>query len=99
MPGVDGFDVLRRVAETPGHIGRVLVTGYREYMDKVPDDRAPWFLVIKPYDPDHLLRVIERAWSATKLRRSATEVVRATQTEPEVPLSAPGSVRKLARAR
>jgi two-component SAPR family response regulator len=80
MPGINGFELLRRVAEMPGHVGRVLITGYREYLDKVPDERAPWFLVIKPYDPAHLLRVVERAWSATQLRRSASEAARLTRT-------------------
>jgi CheY-like chemotaxis protein len=79
MPGLDGFELLRRVAEMPEPIGRVLVTGYREYLDTVPDDRSSWFVVIKPYDAAHLLRVIERAWEAARLRRSASEVVRRTQ--------------------
>jgi len=77
MPGMGGFELLRRVSEMPGHIGRVLITGYREYLDRAPDERS-WFLVVKPYDPAHLLKVIERAWSATQLRRTAAEAARLT---------------------
>lgn len=79
MPGVDGFELLRRVSEMPGHIGRVLVTGYKEYMDRAPNDRMAWFVVIKPYDADHLLQVVKRAWTATRLRRMASETVKLTR--------------------
>jgi DNA-binding NtrC family response regulator len=84
MPGIDGFQLLRRVQEMPGHIGAVLITGYREYAVKVGEDHAPWFLVVKPFNPAYLLEVVARSWQATVLRRSASELARSVRGSTEM---------------
>jgi DNA-binding NtrC family response regulator len=98
MPGINGLELLRRVSTMPGHIGRVLITGFRDYAEREAVDAQPWFLVVKPYQATHLLRIVQRAWSGTQLRRTAAEVRRlahddVAERDSETRIPGAGSVR------
>jgi DNA-binding NtrC family response regulator len=83
MPGINGYELLRRVADLHGHTGRVLMTAYTEYLNDAPKDRKSFFLVIKPFDPAHLLNVLARAYTAARLRRSASDFTRLVKQKPK----------------
>lgn len=77
MPGMGGLELLRRVGTMPGHIGRILVTGYSDFLDRQGGGRAESvYVLIKPYQPEQLCKVVQRAWRFTQLRRESSAVRR-----------------------
>ena len=72
MPGRNGIELLREATRLQPHLAGVLVTGYREYLDrKDPQQQAQslFYLVLKPYQPAELIAMIRRAAEATRLKR------------------------------
>lgn len=71
MPGRDGMQLLREAAEHYPHMAGVLVTGYREYLDRrePQDPQGVFYLVLKPYQPPDLIAMVRRAAEASRLKR------------------------------
>ena len=71
MPGMNGLELLRRAVDAKQARAGVVITGYREFADRdrsaVPSD---YLVVIKPYDPERLLDVVEQAVRLARLRKS-----------------------------
>lgn len=70
MPGVDGFDLLRRVnAARPG-LPAILITGYPERLEGLSSlpGRPPRFFT-KPFQGHELLTAVNEAMEASKLSR------------------------------
>ncbi|WP_164017932.1 response regulator [Pyxidicoccus trucidator] len=71
MPGRNGIDLLREATRLHPQLAGVLVTGYREYLDRKDQQQAQslFYLVLKPYQPPDLIAMIRRAADATRLKR------------------------------
>lgn len=71
MPGRNGMDLLREATRLHPHLAGVLVTGYREYLDRKDQEQARglFYLVLKPYRPTDLIAMIRRAAEAARLKR------------------------------
>lgn len=71
MPGLNGIDLLREATRLHPQLAGVLVTGYREYLDRKDQQQAQslFYLVLKPYQPPDLIAMIRRAAEATRLKR------------------------------
>lgn len=83
LPGIDGFEVLRRIRERPDPPASVLLTAYGTIPSAVEAIRLGAFdYVTKPFHNEHLLRVVERG---LELRRTSTDVE--TQPAEEEPTS------------
>jgi len=77
MPGIDGMEVLRRVKEKDKNILVIIITGFAtvetaiEAMKKGAYDFIP-----KPFEPDHLRIVVNRAKEKLRLRWEAETMAR-----------------------
>ncbi|NMO14508.1 response regulator [Pyxidicoccus fallax] len=71
MPGRNGIELLREATRLHPHLAGVLVTGYREYLDRKDQQQAQslFYLVLKPYQPPELIAMIRRAAEAARLKR------------------------------
>ena len=71
MPGRNGMELLREATRLNPLLAGVLVTGYREYLDRKDQQQAQglFYLVLKPYQPAELISMIRRAAEATRLKR------------------------------
>jgi CheY-like chemotaxis protein len=71
MPGQNGLELLREATRLYPHLAGVLVTGYREYLDRKDQRQAQglFYLVLKPYQPPELIAMIRRAAEAMRLKR------------------------------
>ena len=71
MPGRNGMDLLREATRLHPHLAGVLVTGYREYLDRRDAQQVQglFYLVLKPYRPADLIAMIRRAAEAARLKR------------------------------
>jgi DNA-binding NtrC family response regulator len=71
MPEMDGGELLRRVSELPEPPGCVLVTGYVEVLTGKHRSAEHIFgIVVKPYDPGHLIGLVGRLGRVTRMNRS-----------------------------
>jgi|GEM_PF-1535663 DNA-binding NtrC family response regulator len=71
MPGRNGIELLREATRLYPQLSGVLVTGYREYLDRKDQQQGQslFYLVLKPYQPPDLIAMIRRAAEATRLKR------------------------------
>ena len=68
MPGIDGLEVLRRVKETHPEVEVVMVTGLSQIDTAVRAMKLGAFdYLAKPFDPDELMLVVERALERRQL--------------------------------
>jgi DNA-binding NtrC family response regulator len=68
MPGIDGMEVLRRVKETHPDIDVIMVTGLSQIDTAVQSMKMGAFDYLpKPFDPDELKLVVERALERRRL--------------------------------
>jgi DNA-binding NtrC family response regulator len=68
MPGIDGLEVLRRVKETHPDIDVIMVTGLSQIDTAVRAMKLGAFdYLAKPFDPDELMIVVERALERRRL--------------------------------
>jgi DNA-binding NtrC family response regulator len=63
--GMTGVELLEQIAPGPQLVGKVLVTGQHE----VGATAGQYYVLHKPYEPQRLLEVVERALSQTLVRR------------------------------
>jgi len=71
MPGMNGIELMQQ-AETvsPSTVG-VLVTGYPDFAsDCNADQHAQYLLLLKPFKPDDMVRILGQAVRFSKIRGS-----------------------------
>jgi DNA-binding NtrC family response regulator len=75
MPGKSGLDLIDEASRRWPEMSTILVTGYREFLNRAsPKECGAYYLVVKPYQPQELIDVIERAAEATRVRRNMNRV-------------------------
>jgi DNA-binding NtrC family response regulator len=67
MPGMDGVELLRRVADAPEHVGCLLLTGSDEYR---PVDNPKYYVLLKPFDPARLIGLVVQLARFSEMKRS-----------------------------
>ena len=70
MPGLDGIELLRRVAASYPPIESILITGFREYAQRQMGSDDTFLLVVKPYNPETLIKIIRRAVRSAQANRT-----------------------------
>ena len=76
MPGMGGMEVLERIREIDETILVIIITGYAtvETATKAMKQGAYDF-ISKPFDPDQMRIVVNRAWEKIRLTREAEKLV------------------------
>jgi DNA-binding NtrC family response regulator len=71
MPGRNGIHLLREATARQPHMSGVLVTGHAEYLEKRDKYEAQglYYLLIKPYEPQRLMEIVQRAAESARLKR------------------------------
>jgi DNA-binding NtrC family response regulator len=71
MPGRNGIQLLREATARQTHMSGVLVTGHAEYLEKRDKYEAQglYYLLIKPYEPQRLIEIVQRAAESARLKR------------------------------
>lgn len=68
MPGMNGVDMLRAAAQVQEDASCLLVTAAA---DEVPGgERRQYFVLVKPFDPDRLVRLVEQLARVSQMKRS-----------------------------
>jgi len=82
LPDTNGLDLLRRIKESHPETVIILMTAHSTVQNAVEAIKAGAFhYVIKPFEMDEMVGVVERALETTRLRREVQEL-RALQSEP-----------------
>jgi two-component system response regulator HupR/HoxA len=71
MPGRNGVQLLREATGRRPHLSGVLVTGHAEYLEKRDkyEVQGLYYLLIKPYEPQRLIEIVQRAAESARLKR------------------------------
>jgi DNA-binding NtrC family response regulator len=71
MPGMNGLELLERVARAYPHVGCVLITGHRDFLNRGGGmgERLVYAVLLKPYAADELVERVERAAQLSGIRR------------------------------
>jgi two-component system response regulator HupR/HoxA len=71
MPGRNGIQLLREATVRQPHMSGVLVTGHAEYLEKRDkyEMQGLYYLLIKPYEPQRLIEIVQRAAESARLKR------------------------------
>jgi DNA-binding NtrC family response regulator len=71
MPGMTGFDLLRRIKASPGSPGVIMITGFGSVPDAVSAVKQGAFDYIeKPLDPAHLLEAVGQLMALRRMHGS-----------------------------
>ncbi len=82
LPDTDGLELLRRIKESDPDTVVVLMTAHSTVQNAVEAIKSGAFhYVIKPFEMDEMMALVERALETTRLRREVREL-RALQSEP-----------------
>ncbi len=82
LPDVDGLELLHRIKEDSPDTVVVLMTAHSTVQNAVEAIKGGAFhYVIKPFEMDEMMALVERALETTRLRREVREL-RALQSEP-----------------
>jgi DNA-binding NtrC family response regulator len=82
MPGIDGIEVLQRIKETHPDIEVVMVTGLSQIETAVRSMKLGAFDYLpKPFDPDELKVVVERALERRRLLRENLDLKSAVSSK------------------
>lgn len=75
MPEMDGVELLERMTRLEDRPSTILITGHSELL-RGEHRRAAHVLgiVMKPYDPEHVIGLVGRLGRATQLRRTVTNL-------------------------
>ena len=70
MPGMDGLDLQRRILEVDPDLAIIVITAYASVSTAVQAlKEGAYDYLAKPFDPEELTRVIEKAWEKQRLRK------------------------------
>ncbi len=96
MPGMDGLELQRRIHEVNPEVGIILITAYASVATAVQalKEGAQDYLV-KPFDPEELSQVVERACERRRLEKENTRLKE--RLEAAGPQLVPGRSRSMAR--
>jgi len=83
MPDGTGVELMRQVTERHPSVGGVLVTGYKDYLERDKAAVDAFYVVLKPYEPSRLIDAIECALRFAKMQRAAARA--AVVTAPRTP--------------
>jgi DNA-binding NtrC family response regulator len=76
MPGKNGIELLREAAIRWPDMCGVLVTGHREYVEREWSIGDRFLLLIKPYEPEKMIALLQRAAAQANLKKRMTELAR-----------------------
>ena len=79
MPGTTGSELLAGIASRSPHIGRILVTGQREYFDECEPSAGRYGVLLKPYDPARLIRMVAQQARMAQMKRAVGAMNSAAQ--------------------
>jgi len=69
MPGMDGVELQKRIKEVAPSVAVILITAYASVQTAVEAlKEGAYDYVTKPFDPEHLSRIVEKACSQKKLK-------------------------------
>jgi two-component system response regulator HupR/HoxA len=76
VSGRGGLELLRTATSARPYLSGVLVTGYREYLDRRErhEVQGLFYLVLKPYQPRELIAMVRRAAESSRLKRTMTSL-------------------------
>lgn len=75
MPGMDGMEVLERIRKLDEEILVIIITGHGTIATAIQAmKQGAYDFVSKPFDPDQLLIIINRAWEKICLAREAEKL-------------------------
>jgi len=73
MPGMDGLELLRRIREVDPGVSIILITAYASVSTAVEALKAGAYdYLVKPFDPEELSRVVEKACEHVRLKEENT---------------------------
>ncbi|MEK6674137.1 MAG: sigma-54 dependent transcriptional regulator [Planctomycetota bacterium] len=82
LPDTSGLEILRRVRETNTDVVVIMMTAYSSIESAVEAIKlGAYDYVTKPFDMDHLMRVVDKSLETTKLRREVRELRRNLEHE------------------
>jgi DNA-binding NtrC family response regulator len=69
MPGMDGVELQKRIKEVAPSVAVILITAYASVQTAVEAlKEGAYDYITKPFDPEHLSRIVEKACSQKKLK-------------------------------
>jgi DNA-binding NtrC family response regulator len=69
MPGMDGVELQRRIKEVAPSVAVILITAYASVQTAVEAlKEGAYDYITKPFDPEHLSRIVEKACSQKRLK-------------------------------
>jgi CheY-like chemotaxis protein len=71
MPGMDGYELLRRVSELPEYVSCLLLTGSPEYSSQ---ESAKYYTLLKPFDPQRLIGIVLQLGRVAEMKRSVRQL-------------------------
>lgn len=80
MPGIDGLEVLRRIREIDDNVIVIVITGYATVETAIQAmKQGAYDFIPKPFEPDQLRIIVNRAAEKMRLKLAATEMDRERQ--------------------
>jgi len=75
MPGMDGIEVLERIRKMDESILVIVITGYATVETAIEAMKlGAYDFISKPFEPDQLRIVVNRAWEKIRLTREAEKL-------------------------
>jgi DNA-binding NtrC family response regulator len=70
MPGMDGLELQRRILEVDPELAIIVITAYASVSTAIQAlKKGAYDYLAKPFDPEDLTRVVEKAWEKQRLRK------------------------------
>jgi len=80
MPGIDGLEVLRRIREIDDNVIVIVITGYATVETAIQAmKQGAYDFIPKPFEPDQLRLIVNRAAEKIRLKLAAAEMDRERQ--------------------
>jgi len=80
MPGIDGLEVLKRIREIDDNVIVIVITGYATVETAIQAmKQGAYDFIPKPFEPDQLRLIVNRAAEKIRLKRVAEEMDRERQ--------------------
>lgn len=69
MPGMDGLDLLRKVAAQHPNVSGVLITGHKDYLsDRRVHEGLAFTVLLKPFGTNELIHEVQRAVQRARIK-------------------------------
>lgn len=83
MPGVNGAELLRRIASRHPHIGTLLVTGAQQYLRS--NEGSLHYVLLKPVDPARFISIVQHLGRISQMKRSVSTMAAVSVDPPSRP--------------